>query len=140
MDLNRLKGMILIPVLLFVFALAGFAQDVRGVYVYPKNNQTKTQQRNDQNQCYNWAQNEYTSNPSGQEQHSKHKALKGGGIGAGAGAILGGGKGAVIGGAAGALGGRHKHKNEEREASAQSSGDFNRAYASCLRGRGYSVE
>lgn len=140
MELNKVKGIVLIPVLLFLFVLSGYAQDTRGMYVYPEKNQTEEQQRRDQSNCSAWAEDQYYSNPSPQEQHGRHKTMKGAGIGAGAGALLGGGKGAIIGGAAGAVGGHHRKNKNEQEDAAQASNDFNRAYASCLRGKGYSVE
>ena len=85
-------------------------------------------------------------------------ALGGGLVGAGVGGIAGGGKGALIGGALGAGGGaavggmnrssQRKRQDqrqrdwEQREASKYRAGrnSYNRAYAACLEGRGYSVK
>lgn len=123
-----------------VFGFYGMAQDIPGVYVYPEKNQSHDQQVIDKHTCFTWAKQEASTNPSGQPKESKHKTLKRTGVGAGAGAIIGGGKGAAIGAGAGAVSGKRSSKNAKREASEEASDDVKRAYASCLKSKGYSVE
>jgi len=122
------------------FGYASMAQQVPGVHVYPEKNQSHNQQVKDENSCYSWAQQEVSANPTPQEQQKKHKTAKRTAIGAGAGAIIGGGKGAAIGAGAGAVSGHRSKKRGEKESAAVASDDFVRAYSSCLKGKGYSVE
>ena len=85
-------------------------------------------------------------------------ALGGGLVGAGVGGIAGGGRGALIGGALGAgggaaVGGMNRSSQRKREDQRQRDWEqqevskyragrsaYNRAYAACLEGRGYSVK
>ena len=85
-------------------------------------------------------------------------AVGGGLLGAGVGGIAGGGKGALIGGAVGAgsgaaVGGMNRSSQRKREAQRRQEWEqrevsqyragrnaYNRAYAACLEGRGYSVK
>jgi hypothetical protein len=111
-----------------LFAVAGYSQDVDKVRVSPRYNQSESEMQRDQNQCY--------SNAEANFDHSKHKTLKNTGAGAAGGGIVGGifgkgGAGAAIGGAAGAYRGHKRSKEDKNE--------FNTAYASCLRDKGYSV-
>ncbi len=85
-------------------------------------------------------------------------AVGGGLIGAGVGGIAGGGKGALIGGAVGAgsgaaVGGARRSSQKKRDEQRQQQWEqeqvanyragrnaYNRSYAACLEGRGYSVK
>ncbi len=85
-------------------------------------------------------------------------AVGGGLLGAGVGGIAGGGKGALIGGAVGAgsgaaVGGARRSSQKKREQQRRQQWEqepvaqyragrnaYNRAYAACLEGRGYSVK
>lgn len=71
-------------------------------------------------------------------------AARGAAVGAVGGAIGGNaGKGAAIGAATGALVGGMRRRDERRAAEAsqaQASDAYNRAYAACLEGRGYTVK
>ena len=100
-----------------------------------------------------------TSAPLGQEQSVAGGAAKGGLLGAATGALIGGvtGKSATKGAKAGAVGGgviggvsRHQSNSQleaerqqwaQREANryAEQRNAYNRAYAACLEGRGYTV-
>jgi hypothetical protein len=131
--------------LLLAFFIIGIkfsisAQGVPGVYVYPENNQSQDQQAQDENDCYSSASNDVGQNPSYQPDQGQHKTLKRTGVGAGAGAIIGGGKGAAIGAGVGAISGRRSKKRDAAEENAAISNDLTRAYASCLKSKGYSVE
>jgi hypothetical protein len=125
-------GMLKIKISLFSFLLflvfAGYGQDEE-LRVYPKNNQSVEEQRQDEKQCADYADQE--------TKDGNHTTLKNSGIGAGIGLI--GGKllgkplaGAAIGGAAGAYRG-HKKTKKDRDA-------FDQTYATCLAEKGYSMD
>lgn len=97
--------------------------------------------------------------PKEKETWGAGKGAVGGGLlGAGVGAIAGGGKGALIGSALGAgsgaaVGGMHRSSQRKHEQQRQQEWEqrevgqykaarnsYNRAYAACLEGRGYSVK
>ena len=130
-------------------------------FVYPAKGQSKQQQTEDEGDCMVWAKQQsgfdptqaYAGGQAGQQQ-------QGGGVGrtagrgAAGGAIVGAiagdaGKGAAIGAATGALvGGARRQERMARQQQAQQQqqqqltqqqADFNRAYAVCLEGRGYTV-
>jgi hypothetical protein len=123
------------------FKIYSWGQGLPGVYVYPEKNQSKDQQISDENHCLSSAKQEVSENPSNQpQQQGNHKTLKRTGVGAGVGAIIGGGKGAAIGAGAGAISGRRSSKRNEQQANEAASSDLKRAYSSCLKSKGYSVE
>ena len=134
------------------------------LYVYPAKGQSKDQQNKDEYECYQWAKGDTgfdpmatpttsTSAPSTQQRQGG--VVRGGLLGAAVGGIAGGsssdaGKGAVIGGLLGGV--RQRSQNvsaqqerqqwEQQEASryANNRNNYNRAYAACLEGRGYTVK
>ncbi|MFL5813932.1 MAG: glycine zipper family protein [Bdellovibrionia bacterium] len=132
--------------------------------VYPKEGQSSQQQSQDKAECYSWAQQQLGYDPqtllnqsqqagtAGQSQQGS--AVRGAGRGAAAGAIggaIGGdaGKGAAIGaGVGGAAGARRRNQAEREQEQAhqqanaqiqQKMNNFNKAQATCLNGKGYSV-
>jgi len=135
--------------------------------IYPSKGQSAEQQSADEGACMSWASQQTgfdptaplqaTSAPPPQQQPTTNAgkgALRGALGGLAIGAIAGdAGKGAAIGAGAGLLiGGVRHHEQVEKsyaqqEAWAQqqaanyqqSQDDFNRAYATCLEGRGYTV-
>lgn len=133
------------------------------LYVYPKEGQSAEQTDKDKYECYQWAKNDTgfdpmatptttTSVPGGQ---SKSGTLVKGGLGGAAlGGLLSGKSGAKKGALAGGLlGGVYQHQHntqveterrqwEQRESAnyANNRNNYNRAYAACLEGRGYSVK
>ena len=130
--------------------------------VYPAKGQSQQQMEQDKYKCYGWAKNNsgfdpmQAAAPSGEPQQTQGGGvLRGAGRGAAVGAVggaIGGnaGKGAAIGAATGAMvrGFRNRdHRMEEEQANAQSEqqynaahNNYNRAYAACLEGKGYSVK
>jgi hypothetical protein len=136
-------------------------------YVYAAKGQSKQQQEKDKYECYGWAKGQTgfdpmkqptaTSAPPPQEAPEGgmgRGAMRGAGIGAIGGAIGGNaGKGAAIGALAGGMiGGMRRRDQANREAQdqqqwannqsanyEQNRSNYNRAYAACLRGRGYTV-
>ena len=130
------------------------------MYVYPAQGQTKEQQDKDEYECHGWAVQQTgfdptkQAAPSGAAEQESGGAVRGAARGAAVGAIggaIGGdaGKGAAVGAGVGAAGGRMRQNQRNREAQAEAQqqqqayqntvDDYNRAKATCLQGRGYSV-
>ena len=150
------------------FAIAAFVTGVRvapmaaaqELYVYPKNGQAKDQQEKDEFDCYRYGRDETGFDPMAVPTATAPAPEQKGSVlgGAARGALLGAAVGAVAGdtskGAAyGAAGGgviggmrknssRKKQDQGEQEQSqnyANNRNNYNRAYAACLEGRGYTV-
>jgi hypothetical protein len=135
--------------------------------IYPSKGQSADQQKADEGACMSWASQQtgfdptaplqVTSAPPPQQQPTSSAgkgALRGALGGLVIGAIAGdAGKGAAIGAGTGLLFGGVRHHEQVQSAYAQqdawaqqqaaqyqqSQDDFNRAYATCLEGRGYTV-
>ena len=133
--------------------------------VYPAKGQSQDQTERDKFECYNWAKTNSGFDPMAapppkeKDTWGAGKGAVGGGLlGAGVGAIAGGGKGAgrgaLIGaGSGGLVGGMRRSSQKNRDAQRQQQWEqeqvaqyragrnaYNRAYAACLEGRGYSVK
>lgn len=113
-------------------------------YVYPQQGQSPQQQQNDEIECSRWAtqQTGYQPSPSSSSDGGivSDRALRGAARGAGVGAIgglIGGnaGTGAAIGAAVGGLSGGIRNHDESSQR-----GEFEKAFAACITGRGYSVQ
>jgi hypothetical protein len=143
-----------------VAALAAAGLAAQELMIYPNKGQSQDQQQQDEFQCYNWAKQQTgfdpmqvptATSPRPQEEGSVvGGAAKGAIGGALIGAIAGDtGKGAAIGGALGGMRGlsqksqsrRDEEQWEQQQAQqyAQRQNEYNRAYAACLEGRGYTV-
>jgi hypothetical protein len=135
------------------------AQDLM---IYPNEGQDKDKQEMDEFQCYGWAKDQSGFDPmavpTATEAPPAQEAQKGGLVrgaagGAAVGAIIDGGDGAAKGAAAGAvLGGMRRNsqsrsqqqeqanwEQEQAQQYAAKRNSYNRAYAACLEGRGYTV-
>ena len=139
----------------------GMASTV-GLYVYPKNSQSATQQLTDESQCYSNAKTQtgYDPNttttaaapkkqdPKGGDDHDMAKGAARGAIISGAtggDAAAGARRGAIIGG----IKEKHKEKQETEQAQKQADAakttpqpldNFKRSMSACLDARGYSVK
>ena len=138
------------------------------LYVYPTKGQSQAQQDKDRFECHAWAVQQTGFDPSRPQttgssasdstqpyQPSQRHVLKGAGRGAALGAVGGAvagdaGKGAAAGAAIGGLAGGFRRRDERRQqanaqvananaASTNQRTAYNRAMASCLQGRGYTV-
>lgn len=126
------------------------------VFAYPKKGQSQEQFENDQFQCHKWAKAQTGFDPAQAQPQAVTSAPQQGGAvrgaagGAAVGAIggaIGGdaGKGAAIGaGVGGALGLLKQSARNQQAAQAQAQAQaarssYDRAYATCLEGRGYQV-
>lgn len=136
------------------------AQDV---FVYPQEGQTQDQQEQDEHACYKWARDNTGFDPMAAPVATAPPPQGGGsgGAGAGGGAVAGAAVGGIVGGSSGAwkgaavggvIGGTRRSRKQaqqqqEQQAYAQDQqaqydaarNDYNRAYATCLQGRAYSV-
>lgn len=156
----------LVIILLAVVTVAGNAPAASisaslGLAPYPSKGQSADQQNKDEGQCYAWAKQQtgidpvaVASQPTKQEgpavgggervRGAARGALGGAAIGAVAGDA---GKGAAIGAAGGTMvGGMRARKNKaakEEQAEQAKAGtlqQFNKAFSSCMEGRGYAVK
>ena len=131
-----------------------------GPLIYPSQGQSCEQQSRDESDCRMWAQQQtgfnpyqgaptyYSSGPQGGEMISG--AARGAALGAVGGAIGGdAGKGAAVGAGVGAAAGlmrRNQARRAQEQAQQQSAayynqqmGNYNRAFGTCMQGRGYAV-
>jgi len=137
------------------------------VMVYPAKGQPADQMQRDKGECMGWATQQTGFDPTAPQGSAPpppsqapndrpvlRGAARGAVVGTVGGAIAGdAGKGAAIGAASGALIGGMRRRDQERQAAYeqqqwqqqqaaqvnQQQGNFNRAYAVCLEGRGYTV-
>lgn len=130
------------------------------LYVFPAKGQSEQQTEQDKFSCYGWAKNQSGFDPMNPPQvqtgarQSGPGMLGGAARGAAGGAIIGAiagdaGKGAAIGAAAGGLtrGFRNQDQRNQQRAQQQQQAsnisqlrsDYDRAYAVCLEGKGYTV-
>jgi len=120
------------------------------VYVYPQKGQSKEQQEKDEFACYKWAKEKTgidPSAPSAPAQAGEHArgavggAARGAALGAAVGAIGGdAGKGAGAGAVVGGVAGRRRSKINKAAAQAETTNSYQRAFAACMEGRGYTVK
>ena len=130
------------------------------LYVYPNKGQAKDQQEKDEFDCYRYGRDQTgfdpmavpTATSAAPEQKGSvlGGAARGALLGAAVGAVAGdAGKGAAYGAAGGGvMGGMRKNRSrkkqdqweqEQSQNYANSRNNYNRAYAACLEGRGYTV-
>ena len=130
--------------------------------VYPNSGQDQAQQDKDNYECYGWAKNQSgfdpMAAPTATEPPPQQEAAVGG-VGRGAlrgaaiGGIIDGSDGAKTGAAAGAVMGGMRRADQNRKQAQQQQqweqeqaaqyqqgrNNYNRAYAACMEGRGYTV-
>jgi YMGG-like Gly-zipper len=127
---------------------------------YPAKNQSAQQQQRDDGECYSWAKSSTGIDPATAAAAPPAptgpavgggERVQGAARGAAGGAVIGAvagdaGKGAAIGAVTGTVVGGHRARQNRRaqqaDAQAQSQGavdTYNRAYAACMEGRGYTI-
>lgn len=130
--------------------------------IYPNQGQDSVQQEQDEFQCYSWAKGETSfdpmarptaSAPPPQQEAKQGGLLRGAARGAIVGGIVDGSDGAKTGAAAGAaVGGMRRADQNRKQAQQQAQWEqqqmaqyeagrssYNRAFAACMEGRGYTV-
>jgi hypothetical protein len=163
--ISRLLETLMFSVLLFAGTAVAQNSDI---YIYPTKGQDQNKQNEDRYDCHSWAVSQTgfdpsksqanTPNASANQQYrpSDRHVLRGGARGAALGAVGGAiagdaGKGAAAGAAMGGLAGGFRRRDERRQQASQQQADaqsaqqnqqssYNRAMASCLEGRGYTVK
>jgi hypothetical protein len=150
------------PALVLCAAIAAQAQQP---VVYPAKGQSAEQQQKDNGECYTWAKQQTGVDPVAVAQQSSAAAppaapqgerVAGAARGAVAGAVIGeianddAGEGAAIGAAAGVVAGgarqrRSRRAQEQQQQQAQGQtqqamSNYNRAFAACMEGRGYTIK
>ena len=140
-------------VLVGIFALATCAvpvgRVVAGQYVYPSKGQSTEQQNKDSYECYGWAKAQSGVDPGAPPPPADRGARAGrtvGGAARGAalGAAVGGiagdaGKGAAAGAVVGGARGRRRGIEAEHAQAAETRNAYDRAFAACMEGRGYTI-
>lgn len=155
----RSKNWLFISLLAFFCSESLLAQDLM---IYANEGQDKDKQEMDEFQCYGWAKDQSgfdpmaaptASAPPPQEEAKKGGVARGAVRGAAVGAIVDGSDGAKTGAlAGGAVGGMRRGDQNRKQAQAEQQwaeqqaqeysrnrNNYNRAYAACLEGRGYTV-
>ncbi len=148
--------------LLSVLLMSDFVLGQSDLMIYPNDGQDKDQQERDEFECYRWGKDQSGFDPMAAPQATEPpppQEARRGGVGRGAvrgaavGAIVDGSDGAKTGAAAGAVVGGVRRRDQQRQQAAaeqqwaqqeaaqyQAGRDsYNRAYAACMEGRGYSV-
>lgn len=135
-----------------------------GLYVFPSNNQDAQTQDADETACFKWAKEQTGYDPMNPakvtaatvDRSADGTALVGAGVGAAGGAAIGAiagdaGKGAAIGAIVGGVRGRRtkvvgdemQQQQNNQAAAAKSkelSNNYNKAFAACMEGKGYTVK
>lgn len=155
MQVTRLIKPLLVAGMLFAFPAAG------NLYIYPAKGQSAEQQKKDESACSSWAAQQTGYDPANPPKVATppppmptgglvRGGLRGAAIGAAGGAIGGdAGEGAAIGATTGAmLGGIRRrdqmrqveYQQQQQEATIQQEkANWQKAYTTCLKGRGYTV-
>ncbi|MDR4505750.1 MAG: glycine zipper domain-containing protein [Candidatus Scalindua sp.] len=145
----------------FCFLITGNSNASAEMFIYPAQGQSAEQLNREKFECHEWAKQQTGVDPNRlaadvqpMQVEQRGGAFRGAARGAAVGAIggaIGGdaGKGAAIGAGAGALmGNRRRRQSEHEQMRAYEEANqqrkalmdtFNRAYRTCLEGRGYTV-
>lgn len=159
-----MKNTSIVVGVLLLFAMSVTVAHAADLVVFPAKGQSAKQMEKDKGDCNAWAKKETGVDPMAIAQKStsqppptgpQGERVKGAARGAAAGAVVGAvagdaGKGAAVGATAGVVAGGARQR---RTASAQQSAQqqtqaqmqqdldkYNRAYAACLEGKGYTVK
>ena len=121
----------------------------QGLFVYPQRGQSTEQQNTDSYECYGWAKSQSGVDPGAPPppaqagQHARGAvggAARGAALGAAVGAIGGdAGKGAAAGAVVGCVGGRRRSVAAQQQQQQATRSAYDRAFAACMEGRGYTV-
>jgi hypothetical protein len=141
----EIKGLMVIAA-----AVMAVPCQAQNVMIYPARGQSPAQQDQDRYACHSWATQQSGYNPSQpppQPSPNGPSPLRGAARGAAVGAVggaIGGnaGKGAGIGAATGALVGGMRRRDQyaqQQSSSSQQQSLYDRAMATCMQGRGYTV-
>ena len=134
------------------------------LFIYPSKGQSKSKQKQDEFECYNWAKEQSGIDPlnlpkieaapvqSGPTGRAVGGAARGAAAGAAIGAITGdAGEGAAVGAVVGGLAGRRAGKAQQAQANQSAQADataqekkmkdnFKKAFSVCIEGKGYTIK
>jgi uncharacterized protein YcfJ len=156
-------------VLLLGLALIAGPTLAQELIVFPSQGQSEEQMEKDKFECYTWAKQQtgfdpmkvpQASQPPPQQEAKKGGAVRGAARGAAVGTVVGGiaggewGKGAAAGATGGALVGGMRRQDQRRQQQqaqkqweeqqvaeyTQKRNAYDRAFAACLEGKGYTVK
>lgn len=150
-------------ILVSILAIAPTGLLASELIIYPNEGQDEAQQEQDNYQCYSWAKGQSgfdpMAPPTATEAPPPPQAKKGGVArgalrGAAIGGIIDGSDGAKTGAAAGAVVGGIRRADQNRQQAQQQAqweqqqsaqyeaarSSYNRAFAACMEGRGYTVK
>jgi hypothetical protein len=140
-EMRRLPGLAAV----FVVVLVSTAS--AKTFIYPQKGQSAAQQSKDEGECRAWAQQQSGVDPNAPPPQARHGrgTVRGGAKGAATGAAVGAiagdaGKGAAAGAVVGGVAGRRQSKRTAQAQQAETADTFNRAFAACMEGRGYTVK
>ena len=157
--MNTYRNRCLCAAVLWGWALCAAAQGQP--IAYPAKGQSQQQQQKDSSSCHSWAKSNTGIDPAavaatppppsgpavggGQRVQGAARGAAGGAV---VGAIAGdAGKGAAIGAVGGTMVGGARARRDQRAAAANQQAQtqgamdtFNRAYAACMEGRGYTIK
>ena len=150
---------------LAVVLCAALAVEAQQPVVYPAKGQSAEQQQKDSGECYVWAKQQTGVDPVAVAQQGstapaptgpQGERVAGAARGAVAGAVIGeianddAGEGAAVGAAAGVVAGgarqrRNRRAQEQQQQQVQGQtqqamSNYNRAFAACMEGRGYTIK
>lgn len=156
----RMRNVLMLTAIFACFT-AGNSMVSAEMFIYPAQGQSAEQLNREKFECHEWAKQQTGVDPNRvatdvQPSHVEQRgglfggAARGAAVGAIGGAIGGdAGKGAAIGAGVGALmGNRRRRQSEQEQMQSYEQADeqraalmetFNRAYRTCLEGRGYTV-
>ncbi len=158
-----MNRMILYAMLLFITTLVAGPALAQEFIIFPAQGQSDEKLEQDKYTCYQWAKKETgfdpmevpkATAPPPKEEPKKGGLVRGAALGAAVGGIVDGSDGAKKGAAAGGVVGgarrrsqkRGQQQKEEQWAQEQAANyqhrrnTYNRAYAACLEGKGYTVK
>lgn len=141
--MNRSLAVVLVVGLLASACASTDSTPKPAVGIYPAKGQTVEQQTRDTNECQTWAKQQSGYDPA-------MDTAKGAGIGLAVGAVVGAATGAAVGAATGAgagtgaaagavIGGVGGGVGGGAYSYSKSKDGYDRAFAACMQGRGYSV-
>lgn len=118
-------------------------------FVYPSKGQSAEQQNKDSYECYGWAKAQSGVDPGAppppvdrgaRAGSTVGGAARGAAVGAAVGGIAGdAGKGAAAGAVVGGARGRRRGVDAEQARAAETRSAYDRAFAACMEGRGYTI-
>jgi len=158
-----MKRLFIITILLLAAMFVAGPALAQELIIFPSQGQSDDQMEQDKYACYQWAKKETgfdpmevpkATAPPPKEEPKKGGLVRGAALGAAVGGIVDGSDGAKKGAAAGGVVGGAKRRSQVRgqqqkeqqwaqEQAAQYSqkrNTYNRAYAACLEGKGYTVK